>query len=153
VTAADLDGDGTTDIALANYTGEMTTLANATNMIRIQQQPQSFLLLPGMGGSLSVLASDSATTNLTYQWRRNGLPLSDANGFGGTRTANLSVTNAATAPHDGVYDVVVSNGCGSVKSQMTYIAVPACPADLDRSGVTNTDDLFLCLDQYFRGCP
>ncbi|MEM7167973.1 MAG: FG-GAP-like repeat-containing protein [Planctomycetota bacterium] len=62
----------------------------------------------------------SGTAPLTYQWRRNGIPLP------GATTSALAVPNAQ-ALDGGNYDVTVTNACGSAISANTSVFVVLPP--------------------------
>lgn len=68
--------------------------------------------------TLSVVATGSL---LSYQWRKNGTPISGATGS--------SYTNSSAAPSDEAnYSVVVTNPWGSVTSSSIYVGVALPPA-------------------------
>src|SRR6185369_15349223 len=79
----------------------------------IQTQPQSISLMVGQTLNLSVSALGP---NLAYQWRLNGVNISNAT------NAAYVVTNAATG-NAGNYRVVVSNSYGSVTSSIAAVTV------------------------------
>jgi hypothetical protein len=55
------------------------------------------------------------TLPLSYQWRKQGIPLSDGGNIAGATTDLLTIS-PASFPDAGVYDVVVTNVCGSQPS-------------------------------------
>lgn len=59
--------------------------------------------------TVSFTVAASGTTPFTYQWRKNGLALTDGGVISGSTTATLTLTGITTADAGG-YDVVVSNG-------------------------------------------
>ena len=59
---------------------------------------------------------------LSFQWRKDGLPLADGGNRAGAGTAVLTLTNL-TGPDGGGYAVVVSNGFGSATSAVATLAV------------------------------
>jgi hypothetical protein len=69
------------------------------------------------GGSAALTVDAFGVPPLSYQWRRNGLPIPGANSSNYT-VAAVSATNA------GFYDVVVSNTYGSATSAAAAIAGP-----------------------------
>lgn len=80
-------------------------------------QPQSQTANPGGSVTFSVEATGSGT--LSYQWRFNGNHISGANG------SSYTIGNVQPS-HAGQYDVIVSNGLGSViSSQATLTVVEA----------------------------
>jgi hypothetical protein len=101
----------------------------------------------------------SAETSITYQWRRNGLDLTDApTGTGsvitGSETPTLTISYASLADNGSAFDCIVSSSCGSVQSNPAGLAVtPSCPADFNGSGTLNVPDIFAFLSAWFAGCP
>lgn len=72
------------------------------------------------GSELSMSVSVTSVLPVTYQWRKNGVPLS------GQTSATLSI--AAVAFSDaGSYDVVVSNTCGTSTSTAASLTVNSVP--------------------------
>ena len=89
-------------------------------------------------------------TSLVYQWRREGIALSDGpTGTGstvaGSHAANLTIYQAG--PTDaGMYDVVVTNACGSVVSDGAQLRI--CPSDLNNDGLVDDSDFVIFLAGY-----
>jgi hypothetical protein len=74
---------------------------------------------------------------ISFQWRRNGVALTDRDGLTGTDSAQLVFAGVAGAD-SGTYDCVVTNLCGSVASNAVPLSV--CVADNDDgSGTGNCD--------------
>jgi hypothetical protein len=92
----------------------------------------------GCPGQALTLTTAATGTDLTYQWRRNGIDLP-----GQTAT---SYTIASTTPADaGVYDVVVSGICGTpVTSLPATVTVNVPPALVDQP-----QDTAVCREQPF----
>lgn len=75
---------------------------------------------------------------LTFQWRKNGVPLTTGVTAWGTLVSGTDGPNLHVAPlksnDAGVYDVVVSNGCGDVTSSPATLTVvgdcSTCLADI-----------------------
>jgi glucose/arabinose dehydrogenase len=81
----------------------------------IANQPQALTVAAGQPATFSVTATGA---NLTYQWQKNGNPISGANGS--SYTINPTVASDA-----GGYRVVVSNTAGSVTSVTVQLTVTA----------------------------
>ena len=89
-------------------------------------------LPPGISsqsGSLTLYAGRTATfsvsavgTSPTYQWRKNGVPVSDVGNVAGSGTSTLTITNVAGA-NAANYDVVISNHVGSVTSSVVSLTI------------------------------
>ncbi|MBX9736061.1 MAG: immunoglobulin domain-containing protein [Phycisphaerales bacterium] len=122
------------------------TMAPAIKVILAPRCPQivtqpvaSVSYVTGMNCGIYNIVARGAPT-LSYQWRRNNVPLIDGpTGAGsfiaGANSSALSITNIQ--PQDaGDYTVVVSNACGSATSAAAAISVvtppdPRCnPADI-----------------------
>ncbi|MDQ5857382.1 MAG: immunoglobulin domain-containing protein, partial [Acidobacteriota bacterium] len=77
--------------------------------ITVGGQPVSQTVCPGSSASFTVGA---AGTNLSYQWRKDGSPLSNGGNISGATSATLTI-NPATAADNGSYTVVITGNCGS----------------------------------------
>ncbi|MEQ8768990.1 MAG: NF038122 family metalloprotease [Phycisphaerales bacterium] len=81
----------------------------------------------------------------SFQWRRNGVDISDGGNVSGTDTATLTFTGITPA-NDGTYDVVLTSagGCTATSTATLVTVNPAadpCFADCDGSGSLNVDDI------------
>ncbi len=77
--------------------------------------------------SFTVVASG---TGLSYQWRRNTVPLSNGGGISGATSATLTI-NPVAAANAGSYDVVVTSGSctkTSTAATLTVVAKPTASA-------------------------
>ncbi|HOW74287.1 MAG TPA: PA14 domain-containing protein [Phycisphaerae bacterium] len=72
----------------------------------ITQQPTPGLACNGGSTSFSVTAMGSS---LTYQWREDGLPLSDGNGISGATDSTLIINPVTPSRHGKVYTVDVTS--------------------------------------------
>ncbi|MBK6759189.1 MAG: immunoglobulin domain-containing protein [Ignavibacteria bacterium] len=80
-------------------------------------QPSSGTFCPG---SNITLAPEVVSTTATYQWRKNGTPIS------GATQRTLTISSAQTADA-GSYDLVATSACGASTSSAAIIAVSAQP--------------------------
>ncbi len=113
--------EGSYDVVLTNPVGSLTSAAASLSVndpVQITAQPQDQTLNPGVTLSLSVSASGTAP--ITYQWRKNGLPLVGA-------TANVFSLATVTEQDAGEYDVVVTNVVGSLTSLPASVVVNQAP--------------------------
>jgi len=85
----------------------------------ITQQPQDETACEGSIATFHVAAQGRPP--FTYQWRKNGQPLSGATG------ATLTL-NPVAASDAGSYDVIVNDACASVTSQTAALTVRLLPA-------------------------
>ncbi|MFO1449473.1 MAG: pectinesterase family protein [Opitutaceae bacterium] len=115
---------GSYTVSITNAYGSVTstaasvTITTAPVPATITEQPAATTINAGQPATLTVSAYGSAP--LTYQWRRNGVPIP------GATTATL--TFAQTTPADGGdYTVVVANGAGTVTSSVAVLTVNSAP--------------------------
>lgn len=73
-------------------------------------------------GRTFTLTTTVVGKNLHYQWRKDGLPISDAGSISGTAT-NVLVITGVTAADAGAYDLVVTNSAGAVTSHLASLTV------------------------------
>lgn len=128
------DGNGTLDVRdTTGYRQYTITAPGQIPMIRISSEPQartSGQLLPTI---LSVSA-DGNGAPLSYQWRKNGVDLTDGGTITGATTANLNISSTA-ADDAGYYDVLVRRTGAIVTSQAALLNVLApTAADVSVSG-------------------
>jgi hypothetical protein len=91
----------------------------------ITNQPASRTNLLNTSAAFGVGAGGAGA--LSYQWNRNGNPLSDSGQIAGASTATLTL--AAVQPADaGSFSVIVSNFCGTVTSQVATLTVRVPPS-------------------------
>ena len=84
-----------------------------------------------VGDSVSFSVTASGTAPLSYQWRKGGVDISGAN------SSSYSIASVLTSDA-GSYDVVVSNGCGSVTSGAATLTVNKAAATVTLSNMTQT---------------
>jgi len=114
---------------------------------QIVQQPLPFIVANTGDGpqSFSVIADGGQP--LSYQWRFEGVPLSNDASHNGVTTDMLMVL--PTIANFGLYDVVVTNSEGSATSDASILAVKnTLPEDLNDDGVVDTADLGLLLSKF-----
>ncbi len=137
-----LFGGESSQPARLNDTWELRNL----NPIVIGAGPVAQSASAGDPVTFSVAASGSG---LTYQWRRDCRVIPGAVGS--------SLTLTATHAAQGLYDVLVSNTCGTIVSSSAALVVSGpggCAADFNRDGVLDPDDLSDYVGCYFTGfCP
>ncbi len=113
----------------------------------ITNQPDSRTVLPGESVTFNVVAGGLNS----YQWRRNGVNLTDDARITGSTSATLVIDPVVQADQ-GDYTVVVTNACGNVTSRRAVLRVQ-CPADLDDGSGTGTPDGGVTIEDllYFLG--
>jgi hypothetical protein len=115
------------DVVVTNACGTLTTTAASlaiSTVPAITTDPSSSALCTGSPASFNVVAS--SIIPLTYQWRKNGTPLTDGGNISGSTTATLSVNPTSTSDA-GNYDVVVTNTCGSATSAPATLTINTAP--------------------------
>ncbi|HKQ48040.1 MAG TPA: SBBP repeat-containing protein [Phycisphaerae bacterium] len=117
-----LDDGGSYDVVITNACGSLITSSAATLTVHphgpdITQQPVDATRCPGEMVSFSVAASARIGGEITYQWRKNGLPISGAT----SDSYSFTVTSIADG---GQYDCVVDEcDCGVTTSTPAVLTV------------------------------
>ncbi len=146
VLAGDFDGNGLQDAVFANndplYQG-ITTLMNGGLGARVEG-------VSAVVGTPAVLeARASGFGPLTYQWRKDGVPLSDGGTISGTTTATLMIDPVAFADADS-HDVLVTDSCGPVTSNPATLSVEF--ADVPVSSPFHDDIIAIATAGITGGC-
>ncbi len=123
IAIADFDLSGYPDLAVstADYP-TVTILANSR--LGVGTLPPAGACLGG-AGVLHAFAAGYGP--LAYQWRKNGVDLTDGGNVVGATTATLTI-DPAGAGDEGDYDVVVTDLCTTVTSNAAPFTVSAPPA-------------------------
>lgn len=112
--------------------------------------PRPAAVAAGKPVALRVFASEEATAK--FQWRRNGLPLTDGPDIHGTQSATL-IIDAAGAGDAGDYEVWVTNECGTATSNVARLGIlPAGTPDWREGLYDPAADFFVTrqnADAYF----
>jgi len=99
----------------------------------ITDDPDALAVCDGSSASFSVAASG---TGLTYQWRKDTVPLADGGAVSGATTATLTI-NPAVALDAGSYDCIVTSACGSATSAAAALTIdPVTSIASDPTGGT-----------------
>ena len=88
---------------------------------------------------------------VTFQWRKDGVPVVDDGRIRGSHTMRL-VFEQAELGDNGCYDVVCTGSCGSVTSEVGCLGV-FCPADFYQDGFVNGVDFDYFVDLFYWGDP
>ncbi len=112
---------GSYSVVVSNLAGGITSsnafLTINTNPVAptFSSQPASQVVL--VGGTATFTAVATGTAPISYQWNKNGVPLS------GATSSALTLTNVQVADSGGSYTVAASNGVNSVTSSVAVLTV------------------------------
>jgi hypothetical protein len=122
---------------VANLYG--TNLSSTVTLIVVSGIPQIYadvpvevFVMPGMTTSIPVAAY--GTLPLAYQWQFNGANLADNGRITGSQSSNVLTIAKAQAGDAGGYQVVVSNGSGSITSSVASLVVGTLPFGFNYNG-------------------
>jgi hypothetical protein len=87
------------------------------------------------GSSVTLSATVTGTTNLVYQWRKNGANLANGSGISGA-TSNVLTLTAVTTNSSGNYTLTATNIFGATTTNVANLTV-VLPAAIASSTVTN----------------
>jgi hypothetical protein len=106
---------------LSDLFGSAIGLTSLAPQITVQPAPAAVTVYSGRTLNYNVTAVGSAT--LAYQWRTNGIALTDGGSISGSSTSSLTVSNVSATYAGLNYDVVVANSAGSVTSSVVTFSV------------------------------
>ena len=117
-------GTATSDPAVLTVSDVTAITAQPAPSVTICQNASATLTIAASGG------------NLSYQWRKNGIVISDAGNISGTTTNSLVISNALTSDA-GFYNCTVTGTCGSETSNLAILQVnPATVITVHPAGQT-----------------
>ena len=166
VAVGDFNADGRPDLAVPFGSGNVSVLLNATPNLpepTITQQPIAQAVLSGSAAVFTAAAtSPSGAGTLAYQWRRNGVNLANVSGVSGATSPTLTINPAPLSDNGSAFDCVVTNACGSVRSNPAGLAVISfCLADVASDGLdtiynpngsVGPEDLDAFIAAFIAGC-
>jgi hypothetical protein len=128
------------------YPTQITVTAAPCSSPSIGTPPAAAVAACGSTATLTVSAS--ATTGMTYRWRRNSTPLADGGHVWGATSASLTIASL-TGADAGSYDVVVSTSCGPARSLAVRSAdVGSQGGILGGGGSLNNNDFVVFIDAF-----
>ena len=131
---------------------------------QILKQPDPVNQCNARAAQFSIILSNELPLT-TYQWRRNGVPLSDGPAADGTVIAGahestLRLTNLGVN-YDADFDCVFGSYCGGFASSPAHLTVRPCPCNLADvtqlggsglpDGYLTVDDIIVYLNAFFAG--
>ncbi|MCX5688262.1 MAG: FG-GAP-like repeat-containing protein [Planctomycetota bacterium] len=132
IALGDFNGDGKADLVVPYSLSAMLNTSSGVATPVFTLQPMGQLVASGASVSLTA-AANFFSSPAAYQWRRNGVALTNGGSVAGATTATLTI-NPASASDQAVYDVLaLSSSCGGVQNIATsataVVAVTsqACP--------------------------
>ncbi|MCC6425531.1 MAG: immunoglobulin domain-containing protein [Phycisphaerales bacterium] len=127
---------------------EAGSIEQGSSTITIFLQPDSTTYTGGDEVSLVVDAIGDG--DLSFQWRREGVPIVDDGRFSGAQTTQLTISPIDCAD-GGTYDCIITDDCGSFPTIPAEISVLA-PSDYDNSGFVDLDDFIAFVHAFEAGC-
>lgn len=122
---------GTYTVDVSNTAGSVTSSPATLTVLtapEITGQPSDQDIFEGQTTTLTVEARGAPT--LTYEWKKDGVVVTDGGVYSGATTASLKLT-AAQLGSAGAYTVTITNDYGSVTSRVVTLAVfPATPPSI-----------------------
>lgn len=106
-----------------------------------------------VGGRASFSVAATGTPAPTYQWRQNGVPLSDGVNVSGSASATLTI-DPVGIEDAGIFDCISENDCSSLDSDHVVLAVFASGSgDANGDLLANGADLQLFVDAILSDGP
>jgi sugar lactone lactonase YvrE len=135
---------GNYTVTVTNSVGSATSTpakltAETAVPLTITKQPVGGTLYAGQVFSLSVEVSGSGP--ITYQWRKDGSPVSD----GSSANYQLYPVSYSIDDYAGTYDVVVTAPSGTVTSQAVIVSRSGPVVSVSESGSTGTGNTLIAI--------
>jgi len=157
--AADFDGDGKPDLAVANNgfgpsaPHSASVFLNNVALPSLTANPQDRVVHTGTSVEFSVAATGAGP--FAYQWKRDGVPLSNGGNIFGADESILTINPVSIGDDGTEYDCTVSNACGVVESAFAVLNVTDCLGDFNHDGRFDGLDIQLVVNALLAGdtCP
>jgi len=143
ISSVQASDEGAYDCVVTSACNTVTSAAAVLSCdpIILGQPSSREFLVPGLQLAVTVPAS----APYSYRWRQDGQNLFNFPGFFSGATTRTLTLLSDDPTLEGVYDVVVTDSCGTVTS--TTAEVRLCFADFDGDGDTGTD---MDIESFFR---
>ena len=143
VETVDFTGNGTPDLAAI---GQQGIAAFRNSRLGALVRGGGSVLI---GSAVVLEAGASGYGSLTYQWRKDGVPLSDGGRISGSQTATLAI-DPVSFSDAGSYDVVVTDLCATATSNPAILSVEF--ADVPDSSPFHDDIIAVATAGITGGC-
>ncbi len=128
LTSVQLADAGNYTVIATNAVGSVTSSVATLTVLTVPEittQPVDKTIFEKQSVTLSVVARGAPT--MVYQWKKDGVALTDTGEFSGTATASLVITTSQLSDA-GVYTVVITNSYGTVTSNSATLTIyPSTP--------------------------
>lgn len=118
---------GVYDVLVAGSYGQVVSTSlsvfPAFDPPQINNQPSGISVCTGAPINIQVTASGGTPA---FQWRKNGVNLTNGGRISGATTNTLTITPSLLSDTD-TYDVIVTNGCGDTPSDSVAVLVQSFP--------------------------
>lgn len=105
------------------------------------------------GQDVTFNVSVTGTGPFTYQWRKDGDPLTNSAHISGAGLQQLTIHDVTTLD-EGLYDCIIDNDCDTQTSTSAQLTVnAACPGDANGDNIVNFNDLNIVLGQFGQSGP
>lgn len=112
--------------------------------------PATLIACPGSVAQMTVGATGTGT--LSYQWQKDGAPLTDVPGYiTGSNSATLQFA-ALLSNHGSGFRCTVTDETNCTPQFTALTRLFVCPADANCSGTVSVQDIFTFLTDWFGGC-
>ena len=122
IPATSTEDEGSYSVTVSNKCGSVESenaalTVNSAPSIQVQPSSQEVCI----DSSVTFNAAATGTEPLSYQWMKNGENITGA-------TENSYSIPGVSAEYEGSYNVMVSNKCGSVESEMATLTINSAPS-------------------------
>lgn len=148
--------DGSRVMAGAPYDNDAgDTLFNTGSAYGFDLTPRVLGVSPSRvvnAGSTPVTFAVAAEGASGYQWRRDGVALTNGNGYSGVASPSITIVPTVAAMAE--YDVELSGPFGQAISPVVVLGVRnVCLADMNNDGLLDFFDVLVFLNHFTQGCP
>lgn len=154
---ADLDGSGRLDIVVGHSTSnDVYVIMNPCGTplvsdLAVSADPVGLSRFVGDASVQMSVGVIDAIGPVTYEWRLDGVAVSDGSLYSGSDTSLLTID--VDVRTEGYYTVVVSDGIATVESEPALLLVRQyCSTDIDGSSTTDISDLLRLLSAFGDPC-